>query len=171
MRSALRQQSKDAMIAQGERMRKYAQRRSNGNKSGTLDVGTVVCIKVDKVDRGKLDHRSVPGIIVEVTKHDNYRIVCKGGLLRDCLGAQRFQVEALKRAEHYDLTEAVANWKHFRLISIREALTFISKMGGQGFFFCNCKGKCDKNTCKCRKNHRPCNSKCHPTSTSCVNQS
>jgi len=170
-RSALRQQSKDAMVAQGERMRKYAQRRSNGNKSGPLEVGTVVRVKVDKVDRGKLDHRSVPGVIVEVTEHDNYRIVCKGGLLRDCLGAQRFQVEALKQAEHYDLTEAVANWKHFRHISIREALTCISKMGGQGFFFCNCKGKCDKNNCKCRKNHRPCNSKCHPTSTCCVNQS
>ncbi len=103
------------------------------------------------MDRGKLDHKSVPGVIVEVTEHDNYRIACKGGVLKDCLGGQRCQVENIKRVKHYDLQEAFDNWKFMRKISIREALTFISKMGGQGFFFCNCKGNCDKNTCNARK--------------------
>jgi hypothetical protein len=168
-RSELRRQSKEAMEAQGERMRKYARLRSNGNKSGSLTVGTVVRVKVDKEDRGKLDHKSVPGVIVEVTKHDNYRIACKGGLLKDCLGAQLFQVESVKQAEHYNLQNAFANWTTLRKISIREALAAISKMGGQGFFFCNCKGKYDKRNCKCRKNGRECNSKCHPRSTSCCN--
>jgi hypothetical protein len=163
--------SKEAMIAQGGRMRKYAQRRSNGNKVGPLTVGTVVRVKVDKVDRGKLHHKSIPGVIVEVTEHDNYRIACKGGTLKECLGVQRFQVETLKKPEHYDLDEPFSNWQFMRKISIREALTFISKMGGQGFFFCNCKGKCDKNNCKYRKNGRDCNSKCHPQNTNCLNAS
>ena len=170
-RSALRRKSKEAMIAQGERMRKYAQQRSNGNKVGAIPVGTVVRVKVDKVDRGKLDHKSVPGVIVEVTEHDNYRIACKGGTLKECLGAQRFQVETLKKPKHYDLDEPFSNWQFMRKISIREALTYISKMGGQGFFFCNCKGKCDKNNCKCRKNGRQCNSKCHPQNSNCLNAS
>ncbi len=45
------------------------------------------------MDRGKLDHKSVPRVIVELTEHDNYIIACKGGVLKDCLGGQRFQVE------------------------------------------------------------------------------
>ncbi len=72
-------------------------------------------------------------------------------VLKDCIGAQRLQIEKIKKTEHYDLKEACENWKVMRKISIHEALTFISKMGGQGFFFCNCKGKCEKNTCKCKK--------------------
>jgi hypothetical protein len=121
------------------------------------------------VDRGKLDHNSVPGIIVEVIEHENYRIVCKGGVLKECLGAQRFQTEPIKKVENYNLQEAFDNWNFMRRISICEALSFISKMGGKGFFFCNCKGKCDKNNCQCKKNNRDCNSKCHPSNINCSN--
>jgi hypothetical protein len=49
------------------------------------------------VNRGKLDCKSVPGVIVEVTEHDNYRISCKGGVLKDCLGTQRFQIEKSRK--------------------------------------------------------------------------
>ncbi len=34
--------------------------------------------------------KSVPGVIAEVTEHDIYRIACKHGVLKTCLGAQRF---------------------------------------------------------------------------------
>jgi hypothetical protein len=67
------------------------------------------------------------------------------------------------------IQEAFDNLIFMRKIFIWEALTFISKMGGQGFFFCNCKGNCDKNTCKCKKNNREYNSKCHPRNTECTN--
>jgi hypothetical protein len=70
------------------------------------------------------------GVIVEVTKHDNYRIACKGGVLKECLGAQRFQVESLKDTAHYDLDVAFRSWSTMKKISIREALSHISKMGG-----------------------------------------
>ncbi len=62
------------------------------------------------MDRGKLDHKSVPGVICEVTEHGNYRIACKGGVLKDCLIAQCFQVEDLKKPEHYDFQDALENW-------------------------------------------------------------
>ncbi len=130
MRRNLREKAKEAMIAQGERMKKYSPCRSNGNKDEVLTVGTIVRVKVDKVDRGKMDHKSVPGVIVEVTKHDNYRIACKGGVLKECLGAQRFQVESLKDTAHYDLDVAFRSWSTMKKISIREALSHISKMGG-----------------------------------------
>jgi hypothetical protein len=89
----------------------------------------------------------------------------------DCLMAQRFQVEPIKKPENYDLQNALENWQGAKKISVREALRAISMMGGQGFFFCNCKGNCKKNGCKCRKNGRQCNSKCHPCSTACKNHS
>ncbi len=115
-----------AQVEQGERMGKYAQQRSQGTKRGNkIAMGTVLMVRVDKVDRGKLDHKSVPGVIVEVTEY-NYRITCKGGVLKDCLGRQRFQVEKIKRVELYDLHEAFGNWKFIRKISIWEAPTFIS---------------------------------------------
>jgi hypothetical protein len=57
----------------------------------------------------------------------------------------------MKKVEHYGLQEAFGNWRFMRKIAIREALTFISKMGGQGFFFCNCKGSCDKTHANARK--------------------
>jgi hypothetical protein len=88
--SELRQNAKAAQIEQGDRMRKYAQDRSQcRNKGNNIEVGTVVWVKVDNVDRGKLHHKSVPGVIVEVTEHDNYRIACKGGVLKDFLGGAK----------------------------------------------------------------------------------
>jgi hypothetical protein len=170
-RKAMRANAKEAMTQQGERMRKYAQERAQSAAMVPVQVGTVVRVKVDPVDRGKLDHKSVPGVICEVTEHNNYRIVCKGGVLRDCLMRQRFQVEEIKKAEHYGLETALQNWQTRDKISIREALRAISMLGGQGVFFCNCKGKCIKFNCKCRKNGRQCNSKCHPNNKDCVNQS
>jgi hypothetical protein len=169
-RKAMRASAKEAITEQGNRMRKYAQERAQGKKTPPPpEVGTLVRVRVDKVDRGKLDHKSVPGVICEVTEHGNYRIVCKGGVLKDCLMAQRFLVEPIKKPEHYDLQNALENWQGAKKISIREALRAISMLGGQGFFFCNCKGNCKKNGCKCRKNGRQCNSKCHPCSTACEN--
>ncbi len=50
------------------------------------------------MERGKLDHKSVPGVIVEITEHGNYRIACKGGVLKDGLGGQRFQIEKIKES-------------------------------------------------------------------------
>jgi hypothetical protein len=74
------------------------------------------------VDRGKLDHKSVPGIICQVKELKNYRILFKGGVLKDYLMLQRFQVEPIKKAEHYGLEDALQNWETKSKISICEAL-------------------------------------------------
>ena len=92
-----------------------------------------------------MDHKSVPGVVCQVTEHNNYRIVCKGGMLKDCLMRTRFQVEPIKRAEHYGLSDALQDWDIKPNFLIREALQAISMVGGQGFFFCNCTGSCDAN--------------------------
>ena len=106
----LRKKSKESMIEQGEKMRRTATSQTTG-VTKPIGVGTVVCIKVDRVDRGKLDPHSVPGVVCEVTEHDNYRIACNGGVLKDCLGRGRFQIEMIKKAEHYDLQDVLESWQ------------------------------------------------------------
>jgi hypothetical protein len=64
---------------------------------------------------------------------------------------QRFQAEGIKKAKRYGLETALENRQTKDKISIPEALCAISMLGGQGFFFCNCKGNCNKNNCKCKK--------------------
>ncbi len=113
----LRKKSKESMIEQGEKMRRTATAQTTGGKK-PIDVGTVVCIKVDRVDRGKLDPHSVPGVVCEVTEHDNYHIACNGGVLKDCLPWGRFQIEMIKKAEHYELQAALDNWQTQKRISI-----------------------------------------------------
>jgi hypothetical protein len=121
------------MVQQGDRMRKYAQERAQGTTQTPIEVGTVVRIKVDRVDRGKMDHKSVPGIVCQVTKQNNYRILSKGSVLKDCLMSTRFKVEPIKKAEHYGLENVLQDWEKKPKISIHEALHAISMMGGQGF--------------------------------------
>jgi hypothetical protein len=87
-------------------MRKYAQDRAQGKNRPPPKVGALVRVIVDKVDRGKINHKSVPGVICVVTEHGNNQIVCKGGVLKDCLMAQRFQVEELKKPETFRI-----HWK------------------------------------------------------------
>jgi hypothetical protein len=82
---------------------------------------------------------------------------------------QRFQVEPITKAEHYGLEDALQNWETISKISTHEALCAISMMGGQSFFFCNCKESCDEISCRA-KNGREGNSKCHPPKRACVNQ-
>ena len=47
-------------------MRSYAQERAQGAMQTPIEVGTVVRIKVDRVDRGKMECNAVPGVIYEV---------------------------------------------------------------------------------------------------------
>jgi hypothetical protein len=43
-------------------------------------------------------------------KHEKYRIAYKDGVLKDSLMNQRFQVVHIKKAENYDLIDALQNW-------------------------------------------------------------
>jgi hypothetical protein len=86
----VRADGKEAIMQQGDRKRKYAHERSQATKLTLIEVGTVVWIKIDWVGKGKLDHKSVPGIICKIMEHSNYSIFCKGGVLKDCLMKQRF---------------------------------------------------------------------------------
>ncbi len=92
-------------------MRRPATSQPSGGKKKPIAVGIVVCIKVDRVDKGNLDPHSVPEVVCEVTEHGNYNIACNGGVLKDCLAQGQFQIEMTKRAKNYDLQDALDNWQ------------------------------------------------------------
>jgi hypothetical protein len=81
----LRKNSKESMIEQGEKMRRTATSQPSGGKKKPIAAGTVVHIKVDRVDRGTLDPSCMRRVVCEVTEHGNYHIACNGGVLKDCL--------------------------------------------------------------------------------------
>ncbi len=143
-------------------MRRTATSQPSVGKNKPIAVGTLVHVKVDKVNRGKQDPHSVPGVVCKVTEHDNCFIACNGGVLKDCIAWGQLQSEMIKKAEHYELQDAME-------MSIQDAISAISMFGDQGCFFCNYKWKCDANICNYRKNKKQCNSKCHPRNISCLN--
>lgn len=168
-RGLKRQRASAVQFKQGERMKKYAGGRPDTYTA--LIVGTVVKVSVNKVDRGKTDPLHVPGVVVAVTDHNNYRIACKGGILKDCLSRGDLIVEEKQTALLYGLEEytTTADISTIKTISVRQALANISPVGGQGVFKCSCKGKCDSNKCACFKASHICNSRCHSNNSKCSN--
>jgi hypothetical protein len=132
----------DNMKKQGERMRKQAGGRPDTMRPD-LAIGTVVLVPIDKVDRGSCDARHIPGVVVEVTEHSNYRIACKGGVLKDCLSRGTLRVESRKTPESYGLEDWLnVNIETAPKQSLREAAASYSVIGGQGMKKCGCKGSC-----------------------------
>jgi hypothetical protein len=168
-RGEKRKAAAEGMKAQGERMRRQA-----GGRDDTINVppvGTVVLVAADRVDRGKCDHRTVPGVVLHMTEHDNYHIGCIGGVLKDCLSREALRVENGKTPASYGLENLLSvEWTSLKKISVREALANYSPVGGQGMIHCSCKGKCMENRCACKKGNYLCNSRCHKSNTSCENK-
>jgi hypothetical protein len=80
----------------------------------------------------------------------------KGDILKDCMGYQRFNVEMIKKVEHYGLGEALVNWQ-----KIHEELNVKFMLDG-----CE-KRKCNKSPRNLRKNGRKCNYKYHLNNREC----
>jgi hypothetical protein len=135
-----------------------------------LNVGHVVKVRINEVDRAKTDVMDLPCVVVEITSQKNYRLAAKGGVLRNVYPRSELILENDATPELRGLADALTNWRTMRLLSVREALAIISPTGGQGFFKCNCQGKCDDRKCKCKKNNLKCNSRCHTKSSCCVNK-
>jgi len=51
------------------------------NKFSAVDVGVNVVIHIPYVDKGKKDHTTLIGVVLEETEYDLYRIGCKDGIL------------------------------------------------------------------------------------------
>lgn len=176
--------SPNRMLARAEayrRMEQCAQRmqrtanRLDGGFGDILEVGTVVSINLQDVDRAKLDATCVTAVIVEVVPVGEkdmvkYRLASKAGTLKPL--RSRCYIRPLPHVTPsvMGLEEALANWKELPEVSDRQCSRFISATGGQGLVHCLCRGKCDTLKCSCYKVGVECNSRCHKQNCRCVNK-
>ena len=156
-RSSSRVKAALALGKQAKRMNKN----SNSNTLGPLVVGSVVRVPVDRVDRGKIDISTVPGVVCEVTEHNMYRIAVKGGVLQNVYNRADIYLTPDMTAAAFGLNDVLDRWNESKRIGMREALKAHSLFGGQGHLHCNCKTKCDGGRCACKKANVICNSRCH----------
>ena len=94
-------------------------------------VGDTVTVPIPSVDRGRCDPRNLIGVVKEKESNGHYTIVVKNGILQNKYTRNQFDVcgQAL-----YSLSD----FNNDQLISLRKAVRFESKSGGQGFVKCNC---------------------------------
>ena len=112
------------------------------------------------VDRAKVDHRNVIGVVMEA-EDGFYRLGTKQGMLPQLFTRNQFE----KTASNFLHPDEVPSTS----TTLRSTAIAASIVGGQGFFHCNCTKKCDSSRCKCNKSGFKCNSKCH-NSLSCLNK-
>lgn len=134
---------------------------NTAKKLPPLTVGVPVYISVPKVDRGPLDTKNIKGKIVDY-RNGVYRVGTNSGTLKNWFARHELQISS----ENYndDISDVA--------ISLREAVSYQSMFGGQGFQKCICKPaqkQCCTNRCACFKKKMLCGSKCH-SSLSCVNK-
>lgn len=151
--------------------KKAAAKWKTGARKGASDVevGSIVSVSVDMVDRGKTDYRRVAGVVVEITPHGMFRIAVKGGVLNTCYNRGDLHHQPNSTLDSSSLRESYQNWDTAPRISVRVALQIVSPTGGQGFTRCGCQGICQAMNCKCFKAKVLCNSRCHPSSKACKN--
>ena len=134
-----------------------------------LSLGSIVLIRVDDVDRAKIDPTQIVGCVVEVTEKGSHRVATIHGVLKTtyCLSDLMYQKEST--LEMHDLEKVMVDWKTMPRISLTTAAKKRSVVGGQGYLRCKCKTQCKSAKCSCKKAGVKCNSRCH-SSLACCNK-
>ena len=167
-RGMLRAKACTRMAEMGTSWVKKGQREGNV----PIPIGAVVTLATTHLDRSHSDDRRLPGVIVDVTIHDDtrfYKVGVVGGVLKDAYQRRDLVHERDIEDVAYGLENVVATWKTAKRISIREAVANISMTGGQGYLKCMCTTACRSQRCACFKAGFKCNSRCHPKNDRCLN--
>ena len=123
------------------------------------------------MDRGPIDDPRVAGVVVEVTKNNNYRIGLRAGCLQTCMGRGELQLRPNATPQAFGLDYVLNNWRTMKKVGIRAGAALESPTGGQGLITCKCtKGTCRTNQCKCFKANQECSSRCHRGVNCCLNK-
>jgi hypothetical protein len=171
-RGLKRQRAAEALMKQGEKMKRFSTSTSPGETASPLSVGSVVLLKPDRVDRGQVDPLRFPAIVVEITEHGLFRLYAPGGVLQSCYGRHDLYHEQNKTPASYGAHLInYSGWKTAETITEKSAVTNYSPAGGQGFVKCSCKGNCQTGKCQCKKRGVLCNSRCHRSNLeACTNK-
>jgi hypothetical protein len=165
LRKTMRQQASINMKKAAIRLNRY-----RANLDPPLKVGDVVTLAVPTVDKGPTDALRLPGVVVEVTDHNNYRIGVRAGVLKRCLPRPELNLRPNATPESFGLQYVLLNWRQMKKVGVRTGAARESVTGGQGLVSCKCKKTtCRTNQCKCYKAGQLCTTRCHKHENKCLN--
>ena len=158
-----------AQQKQAEKMRERASRLDGGNE---LHAGAIVLLKLDDVDRAKLDNPLAVCVVLAKEKK-SYRVANRAGIYKELVSRAHLQFVPQATPEMMGLATILHNYSSGSAplphVSIRGIARADSHAGGQGYLRCNCKGDCMTPRCKCYRLGYVCNSRCHPKNSHCCN--
>ena len=106
-----------------------------------IPIGGVVTVDTYPVDRSHTDARRLPGVIVDISIHDEiryYKLSVVGGTLKDSYTRPDLIYESNLVPNDYDLEDVLEQWRNLPKISVHQAIANISQTGGQGCLKCSC---------------------------------
>jgi hypothetical protein len=120
-----------------------------------------VLLEVPPFDRGPADHRNILCLITKIDSNKQYTLATKHGILKGTYSRNYF--ELCKNPNLLTLDKINDKIE----ITLRQASTAESLVGGQGMVKCNCTSQCKTKLCSCLKAGLLCNSRCHNSRTCC----
>ncbi|XP_051167419.1 uncharacterized protein LOC127285448 [Leptopilina boulardi] len=121
-----------------------------------LSIGDCVTITIPSVDRGPLDFGKIFGIITDF-KNGVYQVGTENGVINVWFPRTEIEKSGAAVMHLQDVQRDIS-------ISLREAASYQSSGGGQGYKKCNCmatKSQCSTKRCSCFKSKIKCGSRCH----------
>jgi hypothetical protein len=147
--------------AKGQEKSRAEMLKTTREKLKPMMKGDPVLIPVSESDRGRLDCRNVPGVILDV-KDEMYKIGTVHGVVNTRLARNQ-----ILQGEAQIVTPDMVREE---VLPFRKIASLHSKFGGQGFSKCSCQGTCSTKRCNCLKNNTKCHSHCHPLNKTCKNK-
>ena len=173
-RDVLRQQAHDQLMKQAEKMKKRAEMKQTGGLP--LPIGAIVHLRLEDVDRGKLDNFNATLVVLDVTAKQNYTVGNRAGIYKEKVFRSYLTLVPNATPEMVGLDQLLSDYEDELLrddiprVGIRKIAAVDSVSGGQGMLVCHCKGQCNTNKCSCfRAGSRLCTSRCHRNNTLCSN--
>jgi len=136
--------------------------RTSKQKFQPAKFGETIRIRVPDVDLSKMDPQNILSVVLDIVDNDFYKLATKNGAINRLYTRNQFSV----CKENF---KSITDVQRDQQISLREASTSNSLIGGQGYTRCNCKTKCITKKCKCRNVGILCSTQCHD-SLSCCNK-
>ncbi len=122
-----------------------------------FNAGDHVYLKIPKIDRGQCSGNSIPCMVLNVNTTGGHKLRCEHGVIR-----QRMPVNQLRKA-NTDLAfnfSANDNFLSVPVVTVTSVATILSN-ASKSITTCNCRGGCEKKSCRCKKAGNLCTSKCH----------
>jgi len=115
-------------------------------------VGNPVTVKVPSQDRGPLDLKRIPGVIVKISK-GFHKIRTQFGVLKT-----QYRTDELERCSF--VAAEVEGWNDDVVLTLREAARKFNKRAND-VAVCKCKSGCTSRKCICFKSGICCTTRCH----------